>query len=826
MRDAMKRMGGDPKKINPLQPVELVIDHSVQVDEFGTPQSLLHNAELEFSRNKERYQFLRWGQTAFANFRVVPPDQGIVHQVNLEYLARVVFSTDAGVAYPDTVVGTDSHTTMINGLGVLGWGVGGIEAEAAMLGQPVSMLIPQVVGMKLTGKLPEGATATDLVLTVTQILRKKGVVGKFVEFFGAGLSQLPLADRATIANMAPEYGATCGIFPVDEETLRYLRFSGRDEAQVKLVEAYFKEQGLFHTKDTPEAVYSDVVELDLGTIEACIAGPTRPQDRVRLSDAKKSLHDAVNAMLAKKEPQATTGEVKRMVNEGGSGNAVGARASASGHGLQLPRDVEVKIEDAVHKIGHGAIVIAAITSCTNTSNPSVLMAAGLLAKKAFERGLHSKPWVKTSLAPGSKVVTDYLTASGLLTYLEALRFNVVGFGCTTCIGNSGPLPAAVSKAIEDNDLMAAAILSGNRNFEGRVHPEVRANYLASPPLVVAYALAGTMDIDLATEPLGTGSDGKPVFLKDIWPSRTEVEAVVEKHIKQDMYRRVYATIFEGDEQWSKLQVPEGDLYQWDEASTYVKHPPYFVGMKPTPEPVKPITGARCLAVLGDSITTDHISPAGSIKEAGPAGKYLIEHKVTKKDFNSYGARRGNHEVMVRGTFANIRLRNQMAPGTEGGVTRHIPSGEAMSIFDAAMRYEKEGVPVVVIGGKEYGSGSSRDWAAKGPKLLGARAVIAESYERIHRSNLVGMGIVPLQFASGESAKSLGLTGEETFDVEGLPEALTSGFSKGRDLQVKAKKADGTVVSFKARVRIDTPQEILYYQHGGILPFVLRQLLAK
>jgi len=826
MRDAMKRMGGDPKKINPLQPVELVIDHSVQVDEFGTPQALRLNAELEFSRNKERYQFLRWGQTAFANFRVVPPDQGIVHQVNLEYLARGVFSTAAGLAYPDTVVGTDSHTTMINGLGVLGWGVGGIEAEAAMLGQPVSMLIPQVVGMKLTGKLPEGATATDLVLTVTQILRKKGVVGKFVEFFGSGLSQLPLADRATIANMAPEYGATCGIFPVDSETLRYLRFSGRDEAQVKLVEAYFKEQGLFHTKDTPEAVYSDTVELDLGTVEACLAGPTRPQDRVRLSDAKKSLHDAVNAMLAKKEPQPTNGELKRLVNEGGGGTAVGAAESAHAPGLQLPRNVEVKIEDAVHRIGHGAIVIAAITSCTNTSNPSVLMAAGLLAKKAFERGLHTKPWVKTSLAPGSKVVTDYLTASGLLTYLEALRFNVVGFGCTTCIGNSGPLPAAVSKAIEDNDLMAAAILSGNRNFEGRVHPEVRANYLASPPLVVAYALAGTMDIDLAKEPLGTGSDGQPVFLKDIWPSRTEVEAVVEKHIKQDMYRRVYATVFDGDEQWAKLQVPEGDLYKWDEASTYVKHPPYFVGMKATPDPVKPITGARCLAVLGDSITTDHISPAGSIKEAGPAGKYLVGHGVTKKDFNSYGARRGNHEVMVRGTFANIRLRNQMAPGTEGGVTRHIPSGEPMSIFDAAMRYEKDGIPVVVIGGKEYGSGSSRDWGAKGPKLLGVRAVIAESYERIHRSNLVGMGIVPLQFAAGENAASLGLNGEETFDLEGLPEALTSGFAKGRDLQVKATKADGTVRTFKARVRIDTPQEILYYQHGGILPFVLRQLLAN
>jgi aconitate hydratase len=713
-----------------------------------------------------------------------------VHQVNLEYLARVVMQNDSGVAYPDTVVGTDSHTTMINGLGVLGWGVGGIEAEAAMLGQPVSMLIPQVVGMKLTGKLPEGATATDLVLTVTQMLRKKGVVGKFVEFYGSGLASLPLADRATIANMAPEYGATCGIFPVDDETLRYLRFSGRDEAQVKLVEAYFKEQGLFHTKDSPEAAYSDTLELDLGTVEACLAGPTRPQDRVKLADVKKSLHDAVTKAKAE------------------------------------PTKVKVTIGQGTDEITHGAVVIAAITSCTNTSNPSVLMAAGLLAKKAVEKGLHAKPWVKTSLAPGSKVVTDYLLDSGLLPYLEQLRFNVVGFGCTTCIGNSGPLPAPVSKAIEEGNLIAAAVLSGNRNFEGRVHAEVRANYLASPPLVVAYALAGTTDIDLTKDPLGTGKDGKPVFLKDIWPSRQEVEVLVEKHIKREMYQRVYRTVFEGDEQWAKLQVPEGDLYQWDDKSTYVKHPPYFVGMTAQPEPVKPITGARCLAVLGDSITTDHISPAGSIKESGPAGKYLVAHGVTKKDFNSYGARRGNHEVMVRGTFANIRLRNFMAPGTEGGVTRHLPSGEQMSIFDAAERYEKEGVPVVILGGKEYGSGSSRDWGAKGPKLLGVRAVIAETYERIHRSNLVGMGIVPLQFQAGENAASLGLNGEEIYDVAGLPEALASGFAGGRDLTVKAKKPDGSVRAFKARVRIDTPQEILYYQHGGILPFVLRQLLAR
>jgi aconitate hydratase len=827
MRDAMKRMGGDPRKINPLQPVELVIDHSVQVDEFGTPKALLQNAELELARNRERYQFLRWGQTAFADFRVVPPDQGIVHQVNLEYLARVVFTNKDNYAYPDTLVGTDSHTTMINGLGVLGWGVGGIEAEAAMLGQPVSMLIPQVVGMKLTGKLPEGATATDLVLTVTQMLRKKGVVGKFVEFYGSGLASLPLADRATIANMAPEYGATCGIFPVDDETLRYLRFSGRPEAQIQLALAYFKEQGLFHTKDTPEAVYSDTLELDLGKVEACLAGPTRPQDRVRLADAKRSIHDAVNGMLAKKHagpPPATNG-VERLKGEGGGGAAVGSADSVSHHGA-LPRTTAVKIEDTLHHIGHGAVVIAAITSCTNTSNPSVLMAAGLLAKKAVEKGLHSQPWVKTSLAPGSKVVTDYLAHSGLLTYLEALRFNVVGFGCTTCIGNSGPLPDAVSKAIASDDLVAAAVLSGNRNFEGRVHPEVRANYLASPPLVVAYALAGTMDIDLTTEPLGTGKDGKPVFLKDIWPTRQEVEEMVEKHIKQDMYRRVYAEVFKGDEQWAQLQVPEGDLYQWDEKSTYVKHPPYFVGMSEKPAPIQPLKGARCLALLGDSITTDHISPAGSIKEAGPAGKYLVAHGVPKKDFNSYGARRGNHEVMVRGTFANIRLRNQMAPGTEGGVTRHLPSGETMSIFDAAMRYEKDGIPAVVIGGKEYGSGSSRDWAAKGPKLLGVRAVIAESYERIHRSNLVGMGILPLQFAPGQSAASLGLTGEETYDVEGVAEAVASGFAKGRDLKVVAHRPGGELKEFSVRVRIDTPQEVLYYQHGGILPYVLRQLLAK
>ena len=830
MRDAMRRLGGDPKRINPLQPVELVIDHSVQVDDFGTNLAMKANADLEFSRNFERYQFLRWGQSSFENFRVVPPDQGIVHQVNLEYLARVVFQSkdkghkDKNLAYPDTLVGTDSHTTMINGLGVLGWGVGGIEAEAAMLGQPVSMLIPQVVGMKLSGTLPEGATATDLVLTVTQMLRRKGVVGKFVEFFGPGLAALPLADRATIANMAPEYGATCGIFPVDAETLRYLRFSGRPDSLIDLVEAYFKEQGLFHTPETPEASYTDVLELDLRTVEASLAGPTRPQDRVRLSDAKKSFQDALNVMLSKTEPKPTPKEMSRLHGEGGGGTAVGAPTS---HASVAPITTKQKLqlEDAVHEIDHGAVVIAAITSCTNTSNPSVLMAAGLVAKKAIERGLKAKPWVKTSLAPGSKVVTDYLMDSGLLSYLEQLRFNIVGYGCTTCIGNSGPLPAAVSKAIDDGNLMVAAVLSGNRNFEGRIQQQVRANYLASPPLVVAYALAGTMEIDLSHEPLGTDQHGKPVFLREIWPTRKEVEETVEKHIKSDMYRRVYSEVFKGDEQWQALQIPEGDLYQWDDKSTYVKNPPYFVGMSPTPSAVLPIRGARVLAVLGDSITTDHISPAGSIKASSPAGKYLVEHGVTQKDFNSYGSRRGNHEVMVRGTFANIRLRNYLAPGTEGGVTRHLPTGEAMSIFDASVRYEKEGVPLVVIAGKEYGSGSSRDWAAKGPKLLGVRAVIAESYERIHRSNLVGMGILPLQFGAGDSASTLGLTGEEIYDIEGLPEAINSGFSAGRELTIKAKRADGVVREFQATVRIDTPQEILYYQHGGILQYVLRSLVA-
>jgi len=793
MRDAMTKLGGDPKKINPLQPVELVIDHSVQVDAFGSGEAMKINAQLEFQRNRERYQFLKWGQTAFRNFKVVPPDTGIVHQVNLEYLARVVMKSEDGkTVYPDTLVGTDSHTTMINGLGVLGWGVGGIEAEAAMLGQPVSMLIPQVLGVKVTGALPEGATATDLVLTVTEMLRKKGVVGKFVEFFGDGLAQMSLADRATIANMAPEYGATCGIFPVDAETLRYMRFSGRDDAQVKLVEEYCKAQGLFHAPGAKEARYSDVMHLDLASIVPSIAGPTRPQDRVKLSESKASFHSALEKLLSKSpKPSAPT-----------------ASAAASIDGT----DFELK---------HGSVVIAAITSCTNTSNPSVLVAAGLLAKKAVEKGLTRRPWVKTSLAPGSQVVTEYLAKAGLTPYLEKLGFQTVGYGCTTCIGNSGPLPEAVSKAIEQGSLVAAAVLSGNRNFEGRVHAEVRANYLASPPLVVAYALAGTVDFDPYKDPLGTGKDGKPVMLKDVWPTRAEIQAAVDASIDRAMFERVYGHVFDGDEEWKKLKIPTGDRYAWDAKSTYVKNPPYFDGMQKEPSAVSDITGARVLLMLGDSITTDHISPAGNIKKSSPGGKYLIEHGVDVADFNSYGSRRGNDEVMVRGTFANVRLRNMLAPGTEGGVTRHLPSGDGMSVFDAAERYAKEKVALVVLAGKEYGSGSSRDWAAKGPKLLGVRAVIAESYERIHRSNLVGMGILPLEYAPGQNAASLGLTGEEVFAIEGLAGAIAS-----RKITVKATSTDGKSKEFTATVRIDTPQEREYYRHGGILQYVLRQLLAK
>jgi len=819
MRDAMKRMGGKADKINPLQPVELVIDHSVQVDEYGNAGALLRNAELEFSRNRERYLFLRWGQKALKSFRVVPPDTGIVHQVNLEYLARVVFTTEGAspMAYPDTLVGTDSHTTMINGVGVLGWGCGGIEAEAAMLGQPVSMLIPHVVGFKLTGKLSSGATATDLVLTVTEMLRKKGVVGKFVEFYGEGLGSLTLADRATIANMAPEYGATCGIFPVDEETLRYLRFTGRSDAQVALVEAYMKEQGLFHTVQTPEATYTATLSLDLSTVEASLAGPKRPQDRVRLGEMKKNFETNV-ASLKGKGKQAPSGPaVGRLKNEGGGGVAVGAEESVHHHG-----GVKLRLGDVEHQLHDGSVVIAAITSCTNTSNPAVLFAAGLLAKKAVERGLTAKPWVKTSLAPGSKVVTEYLAKSGLDKSLEALGFFTVGYGCTTCIGNSGPLLEPVSKAIDEGNLVVSAVLSGNRNFEGRVHPEVRANYLASPPLVVAYALAGKSDIDLTTEPIGNGKDGKDVMLKDIWPTRDEIGAAMDKSVDSEMFKGVYADVFKGDAAWGSLAVPEGELYAWDDKSTYVKHPPYFVDMGKTPAPVSDITGARVLLLLGDSITTDHISPAGSIKKDGPAGKYLIAHGVEPKDFNSYGARRGNHEVMVRGTFANVRLKNLLAPGTEGGVTRHLPDGETMSVFDASVKYEADRIPLVVLAGKEYGSGSSRDWAAKGPRLLGVRAVIAESYERIHRSNLVGMGILPLQFKDGQNAASLGLTGEEAFAIEGLKALLEGG---GREVSVKAAREGKPAVTFSARVRIDTPQEVLYYQHGGILQYVLRQLLG-
>jgi len=809
MRDAMKRMGGDPRKINPLQPVELVIDHSVQVDEYGSKEALDKNGELEFERNQERYRFLKWGQNAFRNFKAVPPDTGIVHQVNLEFLARVVMTAPAQqgsvpLAYPDTVVGTDSHTTMINGVGVLGWGVGGIEAEAAMLGQPVSMLLPHVIGVRLSGTLPEGTTATDLVLTVTQMLRKRGVVGKFVEFFGPGLAQLPLADRATIANMAPEYGATCGIFPIDAETIRYLRFTGRTDAQLALVEAYAKEQKLWVDESSPEATYTDVLTFDLGTVEPSLAGPARPQDRVNIPGVKSS-YEAANATY-----QGRTKAPKKK-------------------SVPLASDVMPSTpaeEAAAQGVTNGSIVIAAITSCTNTSNPSVLMAAGILAKKAFEKGLTSKPWVKTSIGPGSKVVTEYLEDAGLLTYLEKLNFFVVGYGCTTCIGNSGPLPPAISKVIDEKDLFVVSVLSGNRNFEGRVHAEVRANYLASPPLVVAYAIAGTADIDLQKEPIGTGSDGKPVFLKDIWPTQKEVADAIAKSVTAPMFKKVYADVYAGDAAWQSLKVPEGDLYAWEGDSTYVKNPPYFDGMGAQPAALVPVHNARVLAVLGDSITTDHISPAGSIKVDGPAGKYLVQHGVKKEDFNSYGSRRGNHEVMVRGTFANVRLRNQLAPGTEGGWTKHMPSGEVMSIFDASVKYIADGVPLFVIAGKEYGSGSSRDWAAKGPKLLGVRAVIAESYERIHRSNLVGMGILPLQFKAGDSAASLGLTGEEVYDVDGLPELLDSGFNGGREVTVKAKATDGTSKQFRAVVRIDTPQEVLYYKHGGILPYVLRSLLAQ
>ncbi|HEY4380729.1 MAG TPA: aconitate hydratase [Acidobacteriaceae bacterium] len=842
MRDAMKSLGGDPQKINPLQPAELVIDHSVQVDEFGTVNSYDLNAALEFTRNRERYAFLKWGQSAFNNFSAVPPGMGICHQVNLEYLARVVFTTAPGAdgkvtAYPDTLVGTDSHTTMVNGLGVLGWGVGGIEAEAAMLGQPVSMLVPQVVGFRLTGKLKEGTTATDLVLTVTEALRKHGVVGKFVEFYGPGVGELPLADRATIANMAPEYGATCGIFPVDKETLKYLRLTGRTDEQIALVEAYFREQGLFHTADAPEAEYTSTLSLDLATVEPSVAGPKRPQDRVLLSQAAASFAKELPQLLGPNGNQEAARQLVRWEAEGGhpsgNGNVTSSKGAPNGTDSHTPAPTSVKARFGVDPdpyLGNGSIVIAAITSCTNTSNPYVMVAAGLLAKKAVEKGLQTPPWVKTSLAPGSRVVTDYYNKAGLTQYLDALRFQTVGYGCTTCIGNSGPLPTDVSKAIEDHSLVAVSVLSGNRNFEGRISPEVRANYLMSPPLVVAYALAGHISHNFSTDPLGKDKSGAPVYLKDIWPSQTEVAETVAGCIDSGMFRHQYATVTDGDTNWQHLKFPQGDTYGWEPDSTYIRKAPYFDGMTATPAAVEDIRAARCLAVLGDSVTTDHISPAGSIKKNGPAGQYLSAHGVAPADFNSYGSRRGNHEVMVRGTFANVRLRNKLAPGTEGGVTRLLPEGTDMSIYDASVAYAERGTPLCILAGKEYGSGSSRDWAAKGPRLLGIKFVIAESYERIHRSNLVGMGILPFQYLPGQSTASLSLCGEEIFHIGDHPGALQamldSKFANSRILPIIAETYNGKTIEFSATLRIDTPQEILYYQHGGILPYVLRQLAGK
>jgi aconitate hydratase len=822
MRNAMADLGGDPSRINPQLPAELVIDHSVQVDEYGSARAMFRNAELEFERNRERYAFLRWGQTAFDNFKVVPPNTGIVHQVNLEFLARVIEARD-GQAFPDTLVGTDSHTTMINGLGVLGWGVGGIEAEAAMLGEAVSMLIPEVVGFKLIGSMPEGATATDLVLTVTQLLRAAGVVGKFVEYFGHGLVGLPLADRATIGNMSPEYGATCGFFPVDDETLKYLRLTGRDDERLALVEAYCKENALWHDPDhSPE--YSQVVELDLSTVEPSLAGPRRPQDRVPLRNAKRLFldsletfgvdygngHDeAVAESFPASDPPSTIdpghGKLAPGVQVDGGGVAVAPR----------PVSTAVEVEGEEFSLEHGSVVIAAITSCTNTSNPQVMIGAGLLARNAVERGMQRKPWVKSSLAPGSKVVTEYYDQAGLTKYLDELGFQTVGYGCTTCIGNSGPLPESISAAIALGDLVVCSVLSGNRNFEARIHPEVKANYLASPPLVVAYALAGRMDIDLLNEPLGEDQDGNDVYLRDLWPSAEEIQETITRAVRGEMFSRTYADVFTGDPAWRELPVPEGDLFAWEPDSTYVRRPPYFEGMSRQPGTVEDVTGARCLVMVGDSVTTDHISPAGAIKPDAPAGKYLVENGVERKDFNSYGSRRGNHEVMVRGTFANVRLRNLLVPGSEGTWTVHVPSGEEMTIYDASTRYLAEGTPLVVLAGKEYGSGSSRDWAAKGPNLLGVRAVIAESYERIHRSNLLMMGILPLQFIEGETPATLGLTGREEFSVEGVDNG---------DADEVTVRADDK--EFRARVRLDTPREREYLRHGGILQYVLRRLLAS
>jgi aconitate hydratase len=831
MRDAMKAMGGDPEKINPLVPAELVIDHSVQVDVFGSAQAFQRNAELEFERNKERYSFLRWGQTALNNFKVVPPDTGIVHQVNLEYLSRVVFVNDDGVAYADTLVGTDSHTTMVNGLGVLGWGVGGIEAEAAMLGQPMSMLIPQVIGFKLEGELPEGSTATDLVLTVTEMLRKRGVVGKFVEFFGAGLAKLPLADRATIGNMSPEFGSTCAIFPIDAETLRYLEFSGRPQQQIELVEAYAKANGLWHDENSEEPTYTDVLQLDLATVVPSIAGPKRPQDRVPLTESKTAFESALgdyvelnghDEAVADSFPASDPTEDQEPGSTPASSAPApaGAGAGTSATATQLHSAVPLKLADGTEtELDNGHVVIAAITSCTNTSNPSVMLGAGLLARNAVQRGLKVKPWVKTSLAPGSKVVTEYLDRAGLTEYLDELGFNLVGYGCTTCIGNSGPLPPEVSKVVNDADLAVVSVLSGNRNFEGRINPDVKMNYLASPPLCVAYAIAGTMDTDLYNEPLGADDHGNDVYLRDIWPSSKEVAEVIGEAVQSDMFHKSYGEVFDGDERWNSLEVPTGELFEWDERSTYVRRPPFFENLPREPQPLEDITDARVLAVLGDSVTTDHISPAGSIKPGGPAAQYLNSNHVEAADFNSYGSRRGNHEVMMRGTFANIRLRNRLAPGTEGGVTLYLADGsnEQTSIYDAAMRYIEQGVPLIVLAGKEYGSGSSRDWAAKGTRLLGVRAVIAESFERIHRSNLVGMGVLPLQFKQGDTVESLGLSGHERISIAGI----AGGADIPRELTVRADDREFTVT-----VRIDTPKEQKYYRHGGILQFVLRQLLAS
>ena len=804
MRDGIARLGGDPNRVNPLQPVELVIDHSVQVDYFGQANSFQLNAELEFSRNKERYGFLRWGQDAFRNFRVVPPDTGIVHQVNLEYLARVVVSEDTpsgALAYPDTLVGTDSHTTMVNGLGVVGWGVGGIEAEAAMLGQPISMLIPPVLGFRLTGRMLEGATATDLVLTITEQLRKYGVVGKFVEFFGTGLEHLTIADRATLGNMCPEYGATIAIFPIDDMTLDYLRMSGRDESRVTLVEAYAKAQGIFRLASDPDPVYSECIELDLATVEPSLAGPRRPQDRVSLKQAKSGFQTALGTLQA---------AMKKTAASAGSATTGASTAPSASQAAVLDMPSHGQLD-------HGSVVIAAITSCTNTSNPSVMIAAGLLAKRAVERGLSSQPWVKTSLAPGSKVVTEYLRHAGLQRYLDQLGFSLVGYGCTTCIGNSGPLPDEVAAEVEAKNLVVASVLSGNRNFEGRIQQQVRANYLASPPLVVAYALAGRMTIDLTSEPLGMDRAGQPVYLREIWPAEREIQQTMLASVNAEMFRSQYADVFSGDEHWRSLNVPSGDRFAWDPDSTYIRNPPFFDDLSAHPSPLKDVSGARVLALLGDSITTDHISPAGSIKKDSPAGKYLIEHGVQPGDFNSYGARRGNHEVMMRGTFANIRLRNQLAPGTEGGWTTYQPEGVVMTIYDAAMKYKDAGVPLIVLAGKEYGSGSSRDWAAKGTLLLGVRAVIAESFERIHRSNLVNMGVLPLQFQSGVTAASLGLTGSEVFDLTGIAEGL------GPGSLVNVRGIGGQAIEFQAVARIDTPEELVAFRHGGILPYVLRQL---